>query len=397
MAKTVKASNDGVKAPKTITKSEKTTTDKAEKPKAARNKDHDIFLRGIFDYLAFVLKILHYVIPEDLKPFVDFASLRQLPDMHISGRMLVTQSDTIYEAQLNENALPEDIRNDEALPAFRFCFLGEFKSSKPSQPIDFQMDGYIRSIQKKDIVNKRPPSIVVPLLIYHGAEPWENKRLFDKYKRFLPPTIMEYIAFPKYLIIDIQAMTDELIRSSEDLGELRAAFLALKHAHDKKYFTANLPELLKFAHESPTGVLLEVYLKLLMEYSQRRSGEEDEVFKEFVEQLNNDSEMVKEANGFKLFLEETKEKATKVGLEKGLEKGQAKAVIPAMLTKRFSDTEIADMLNMQRSFVKNIRQIIDLSTSEIALTNEQIGEKLAVSVDFVQFVRSESAASNTLT
>ena len=102
-------------------------------------------------------------------------------------------------------------------------------------------------------------------------------------------------------------------------------------------------------------------------------------------------------NGFNLFLEETKEKAEKVGLEKGLEKGQAKAVIPAMLTKRFSDTEIADMLNMQRSFVKNIRQIIDLSTSEIALTNEQIGEKLAVSVDFVQFVRSESAASNTLT
>ena len=109
--------------------------------------------------------------------------------------------------------------------------------------------------------------------------------------------------------------------------------------------------------------------------------------------------MVKEANGFKLFLEETKEKAAKKGLEeglaKGLEKGQAKAVIPVMLTKRFSDTEIADMLNMQRSFVKNIRQIIDLSTSEIALTNEQIGETLALSVDFVQFVRSESAASNT--
>ena len=51
-----------------------------------------------------MLKILNYVVPEDLKPFVDFDTLKQLPDMHVSRRMLISQSDTIYEAKLNENA-----------------------------------------------------------------------------------------------------------------------------------------------------------------------------------------------------------------------------------------------------------------------------------------------------
>ena len=395
MAKTVKAKSEGVKTLK--------TTLQKEKPKATRHKDHDTFLRGIFDHLEFVLKILHYVIPEDLKPFVDFASLKQLPDMHVSTRMLISQSDTIYEAKLNENALPDDIRNDEELPKFRFCFLGEFKSSKPSQPIDFQIDGYIRSIQKKDIVHNRPPSIVVPLLIYHGAETWENKRLFDKYKRFLPPTIMEYIAFPKYLVIDIQAMTDELIKNAEDLGELRAAFLALKHAHDKKYFTANLLEMTNFVNRYSKEVLVEAYLELLMEYFQRRSGKEDKVFKKFVQQLNNDPDMLKEVNGYKLFLKEAKEEAAKeglakgleAGLEKGLEKGQAKAVIPMLITKRFSDAEIAEMLKMQLSFINNIRQIMDFCAPKMAFTDEEIAEKLALSIDFVQFVRNESAIPNT--
>ena len=86
-------------------------------PKAKRHKDHDTFLRGIFDFREFVLKILNYVVPEDLKPFIDFPSLKQFSDMHVSSRMLISQSDTIYEAKLNENALPEDVRNDEELPA----------------------------------------------------------------------------------------------------------------------------------------------------------------------------------------------------------------------------------------------------------------------------------------
>lgn len=147
-----------------------------------KSKDHNVFMRGIFSFTELLLKILNHVIPPDLKPYIDFSTLKIFSDTHISDKLLLSQSDTIYEAAFNENTLPEPIRHDPELPHFRFYFLSEFKSSKPSQPIDF----------------------------------------------------------PKYLVLDLQAMSDELIKNAEDLGELRAAFIALKHAQDKQFFIDNL-------------------------------------------------------------------------------------------------------------------------------------------------------------
>ena len=115
----------------------------------------------------------------------------------------MTQSDAIYEAALNDNVLPKSIRLDEQCPNFRFCFLSEFKSSKPSLPIDFQVDSYVKSIQRNDIMNGRPPSIVVALLFYHGAAEWERKRLHDWFSPYLPQTILDYVSFPKYLVMRI--------------------------------------------------------------------------------------------------------------------------------------------------------------------------------------------------
>jgi Putative transposase, YhgA-like len=147
------------------------------KTSSKKDKDHDNFVRAIFGFTELVLKILHYTVPDDLKVYVDFSTLKMLPETHIDDQLRITHSDTIYEAALNKEALPIHIRKKKKLPNFRFCFLGEFKSSKPAQPIDFQMDGYIRRIQELDLNNGRPPSLVIPILLYHGVQKWKNKRL----------------------------------------------------------------------------------------------------------------------------------------------------------------------------------------------------------------------------
>ena len=53
--------------------------------------------------------------------------------------------------------------------------------------------------------------------------------------------MLEFIARPKSIVIDIQAMGDSDIEKAIDLGELRAAFIALKYGHDKKYFSVGFP------------------------------------------------------------------------------------------------------------------------------------------------------------
>ena len=337
---------------------------KQTKPFSKRNKDHDIFVRGIFGFTELVSKILTYAIPDDLKPFIDFSTLKKVSDAHIDDKLAITYSDTIYEAALNKNALPNHICNDPNLPHFQFCFLGEFKSSKASVPIDFQIEDYVKSIQRNDFKNNRPPSIVIPILIYHGKDKWVQKRLYDIFAEFLPETILAYIASPKYIVIDLQAMSDEDIKKAMSLGELRSAFIALKHTHDKKFFEQHLEEILTFVRDSRPTLLFQSYLKMLMEYSQRRSGLETSEFNEIIEQLNPDLEM---ATTFKTIFEVAEEKAEKKGIEQGIEQGivigEAKAnqkvhnaIKVIIQTTHLKDAEIAEAMEVLEDLVKSIRK-----------------------------------------
>jgi hypothetical protein len=278
-------------------------TTKTAKPR--RLNDHDIFVRGIFSYPTLVLKFLNYALPSPIKPFIDFSTLRQMPDSHISTKLRLTHSDTIYETQLNRLELPENVRFDPNLPPFRFCFLAEFKSSRPRRPIDFQIEDYVQSIRLLDYNNKRPPSLVLPILIYHGATVWQEKRLHDVFSKYLPETLLDFVAFPKYIIIDLQALTDADIEAAIGLEELRGAFVALKHAHDKEFFQKNLSDILKFVNQSSGSELLAAYLDMLLSYSERRSGLENADFQDIYEHFNPNQNM---ATVKKTFVDVMKEK-----------------------------------------------------------------------------------------
>ncbi len=369
-------------------------------PKQSKTKDHDIFMRGIFSYIEFVLKILDYAIPIDLKPYIDFSTLKIMPDTHVSIKLSVTQSDTIYEAEINVHALPKDLREDESRPNFRFCFLSEFKSSKPSLPIDFQIDGYVKSIIRNDLSNKKPPSIVLPILFYHGVTEWKDKRLHDLYSPYLPKTILDYIAFSKYLIIDLQAMSDELIQNEGNLGELRAAFLALKHAQEKDYFLENMPQMLKFVDDMPTTLLLEAYLEMLMSYFQRRSGLDDKTFTDFVEKSKTESIMVKEAGGFKLFVKNTREKAFQEGVastESKLLEARA-AELEAKKAKKEAELETKKAKKEAELETKKAKKEVELKIEKAVLffmkttqlTDAEIAEEMDLAIDFVQKIRKKS-------
>ena len=237
--------------------------------------------------------------------------------------------------------------------------MGEFKSSIPKRPIDFQIEDYVRSIQMVDINNNQPPSIVVPILIYHGAKKWRYKRLYDYFAKYLPETILEYVSFPKYIVIDLQAMSDAEIASALDLGELRAAFVALKHAQDKNFFQQHLAEILKFVEDSNPSLLFQTYLKMLLEYSQRRSKLEGKKFDKIVEQLNPVKKM---ATKFKTIFDVAEEKAMERGMEKGIAISEAKIqdtkrkMIEVLIRNtQLLDAQIAKELEVPITLVKTIR------------------------------------------
>ena len=154
--------------------------------------DHDLFVKGILGITELVHRLLMYYVPEHLKKYMDFSTLKLLSDTHIDKRLKVTFSDTIHECMLNVDKISADIKDREKLTKFRFCFLWEHKSSKPNEPIEFQVDDYRKSIIRADLKNKRPPSIVLPFLLYHGKDKWSNKLIYDQMSPYLPDEIMYF-------------------------------------------------------------------------------------------------------------------------------------------------------------------------------------------------------------
>lgn len=104
-----------------------------------RNKDHDLFIRGLLSLDELVLLLLYRFIDPDLQPYIDFTSLKLLSDVHINNKLLAKYSDSIHECSLLREQLPEHIRNNPDLPSLRFCFLWEHKSYKPKTYIEAQV------------------------------------------------------------------------------------------------------------------------------------------------------------------------------------------------------------------------------------------------------------------
>jgi Putative transposase, YhgA-like len=335
---------------------------KSEKPRVKRQKDHDIFVRGILSINTLVLKLLLHYIPKDVQPFLDFSTLKDITDTQVSNKLRLTQSDSIHECMLNVSKLPESVQQMDDLPTFRFCFLWEHKSSKPQNPIEFQVESYRYGIIYADLKKELPPSIVIPILIYHGQEAWDKKRLFERVEAYLPPELLAYIPYPKYIIIDLQAMSEADIEALSDLEEIRAAFIALKYAHDKDFFKQNMKKVLKFTRDLTATYMFKEFFKMLLEYMQRRAQIETEEFEDIVEQNIDDEMATKKV--FKTMFEVREERAKLEGELKGkLEgelkgelKGLRKAIFLSLKTASLTDAQIAFELDIDESFVKSVRQ-----------------------------------------
>jgi Putative transposase, YhgA-like len=347
-----------------------------------RNRDHDLFIKGILSLNELVLLLLYRYLPQGLQRYVDFSTLQLLSDAHIDNKLLAQFSDSIHECALLKDQLPEHIRHMPDLPILRFCFLWEHKSSKPYEPIEAQNERYRYAIISSDLKNKKHPSIVIPILLYHGATKWDKKMLFELFEPYLPPELLEFIPHPKYIVIDIQNTGEDEIEKMVDLSVLRGAFIALKHGHDRNFFKRDMEKVLKFVEDLPTVYLFQEFFKMLLEYMQRRSKLDNDEFNKIVDQkLEPDM-----ASNFKTIFEVAEEKGMEKGMEKGIEKGIVigeqrgivigeqigeqkgiaigearskeilrKAIIALIRTSSLTNAEIAEELETDETLIATIR------------------------------------------
>jgi uncharacterized membrane protein YqiK len=136
----------------------------------------------------------------------------------------------------------------------------------------------------------------------------------------LPQEVLSFLPNPRYLVLDLHDLPDEVIQNALNLGALRGAYLAMKHGHEESYFKDEIQNLLKFAEGFDTQDLLDSFIKMLLEYIQRRSKLSETEIKNIV--LNsNDKDM---RTKIKTVFEAIEERATAAGIALGEAKSEDK-------------------------------------------------------------------------
>lgn len=283
-----------------------------------RNPSHDDFIRNILSNKEIAVAYFKSYLPAFVSKRLDFSELQQLPDTYLSDELKKSMSDIVYSCKLKNSK-----------ESVQVSLLIEHKSY-PDKYTSVQIGAYIFSAFQKQIKNKEPLFLVIPVLLYHGKTKWKYsplKSLFEDidndWKQFLPNF--------EYVYNDLGLLSDKEIEALNNKF-LAASILALKHSQEKEWIEQNAIQLLMLASHGSKGLR-----KGFIIYLYSRSRLEEKTLNSLPEAIKKDV-----MNTLDIYF------------ERGVEKGKEQIVQNLINTGKFTMPEIANLAGVPEAFVKKV-------------------------------------------
>ncbi|MBO9620286.1 MAG: Rpn family recombination-promoting nuclease/putative transposase [Niabella sp.] len=275
-------------------------------------------------------------LPATVSKKLNFSTLTQLPDTYLSDALKKTMSDIVYSC-----------RRKGSKKHIKVSLLIEHKSY-PDQYTPVQIGGYIFSALQKQLANKEPLSLVIPVLLYHGKGRWQYRTLADLFEE-TDPEWKQYIPGFEFVYNNLGALNDAEVERLNNKF-LAASLLTLKHAAEQQWIIHNVVKLLLWAAESSPelqkGFIIYLY-----------SGVEeiDEKLLNLLQETTKKDVM----SALDIYIEKGRKKGLeegrKSGIEEGMEKGKEQVVKNLLAAGKFSVAEIAGFAGVPEAFVKKLR------------------------------------------
>lgn len=324
-----------------------------------KEKPHDAVFKAFFSDAKIARNYLLSYSPPGIYQQVDFSFFRKIDTAFVSGRFGISFSDVVYETRLANSG------------SARLLFLFEHKSYLPTYPVHLQLLDYFLQLWEDDLKNKRPLSGIIPIVIYHGEQGWEQKSLSD-YLPGLPKGWEVFVPNFNYLLTDLSRIPRRVIEDKQEDEYLRNLFLALKFARDKTLAKEILEEILTFEEPFYRDDRQSILSQLLTVYIINTSGMASTEYKTLKKELPKPSQVVidfiREIYGDEIpwfIREEMEEKAQQEGLQKGMERGlqqglELKSHTFTLKTLQkfpdWSDAEVADFVGVTMEYVQQVRR-----------------------------------------
>lgn len=319
------------------------------------SRPHDRYFEQVFKVLPVARQLVQTFLPPDQLAVLNLDTLQLASESFISEDLRAFFSDLVYTCETADGAYTA-----------RICLLLEHKSRSTGRRIYVQLGNYLRGVQDEDInQGRRPFTLTIPVLFYHGKEPWSLGPLREQYGS-VPPALSGYIPHFDFVQINVQALLDEDIRNLRDAVLLRNVLLAFKHARENKYLRQHFREVLIFVSETADMEMLLGLFQATFLYIQQVTSLNKRDIMELIQTLPPAYEQRAKTAYEQIFeegLEKGLEKGRKEGIEKGIEKGRMEGIeilLIAFLKKNpdWSDERVASNFDIPAKTVKKVRLLL---------------------------------------
>ncbi len=256
----------------------------------------------------------------------------------------------------------------------KVSFLLEHKSYAPPNPplqiICYQANGW-----RQQIKSKLKPAPIIPVMFYHGIEPWKELPWKD-YLVGMAPAFEPYTPEGRYILIDLTDLSDDEILQFR-YGFLKTVLLMMKHRLEREYMLENLTNMLTFVEEEVEIELMADDFHIILRYLRASASLDwkevrervrplfktnaamtvlEEIKEEMREEMREEMKIEFKQEGIK----EGIEVGIEVGIKKGIKKGYAlktKETVMSLL-ENFPDQpdeKIAKVAKVDVVYVQTVR------------------------------------------
>ncbi len=334
------------------------------------HQPHDRYARSVLGIPKVASDLIRLSVPSAIFGRIDMSTLTLGQESFVDEQMAEHLADVCYTAQSKNGS------------SVRVNILFEHKSEQPYTAVYFQFLRYIVQIHSSELKQNRKVSVVIPILLYHGSQPFRKEPMEDLYTDY-SEEFREAIPHYNYYVADMSHLSkDEYLAVTSAMTVL--FIKALASGGNPDFVMHSWREVCNFAATNPlTGfetdfvVVTAMYFRKISPYfnkiilgpmvneneilaeQQIRNAFTPENFGLMLQRMDNLGEYLEEA--LEKGKKEGMEKGKKEGMEKGIEKGREDArasTISTFLHKMpdMPDEEAASLFDVTVDYVKNLRE-----------------------------------------
>ena len=265
---------------------------------------HDTFIKELIAEKKYAVELLSASLSEKLSAMLDWTKIRKEPGSFIDEEHREIRSDALFSVSFKGSG------------ELQIYILLEHKSY-PYQHIHIQLLEYMCSIYKEQVRQKQEPTLVVPVVFYHGKEKWFSPvsfldifKLPDEAKEILKESVLNF----SYCLFDLNVRQYREMNFSSNMQGSLFALHHYWHFQEEEYLREFGNKVGELINEDPE--LIEKILAYLMAAAKL---ELKELYKHIPEK-----EVIQNMGIVELMVEQKKAESKAEGNGKGHGKGHRK-------------------------------------------------------------------------